>query len=425
MSSVAAAGGSGNPSVQLPVEHGASAEGAGGPLTERIGKVKMAAEEVFEKIQSIVFPLVSKLGESSSFCIDREGTLLTVAHNVPLETVSQEELSTTDGVQVFLGDAAKPHFPDPIEGIVHQHAKTLDLFLMRSDIQLTEEKVIPMLPESIRLKVGMKVYFAGYPLGQKSLTFHKGIISSITENEGIRRFTIDGTVVPGNSGGPVVVQIDGELFIAGVITSEIADFDPEFFKTAEILNQVVKQHPKAGTSVSVTLKDGRPKRFSYFELISLGLQAIQKNLSTGIGQAIDVRHYESLRPGAPPLEESEDRNFPVGSGNGCVGGKVIEHRGKEQIGLCKYFEDRNGSNGRGPRGIHVLLLPELGRGKFRYTLGNPHGAGNYNQGNQEDFYRKAAEKFVEIYRERGQVAPRSFEFHACRRDYTAVMVVRS
>jgi hypothetical protein len=286
----------------------------------------------------------------------------------------------------------------------------------------------------------MKVYFAGYPLGQDTVTFHKGIISSITEDQGIKRFTIDGTVVPGNSGGPVVIQYEGKLYLIGVITSEVADFSPEDQKTIAImkaLSEIKRKTPKQSHSNAITLDQHGvtvPIQITTSQgvetvlvndrdITCLALDLIQRNLSTGIGKAIDIRHYRHLFQEEPRLQEIDRYSFPVGQGKTLVSGQVVEKEGQKRI-LAKYMEVRYGNKGGGNRGVRITLCPVLGKGTFNYKFSpNPHTAqGNYNK-NQEELYLNAALKIVNHLISQKQFQ-HSFDFDACQATYSATLEER-
>jgi len=160
-------------------------------LYRRDVEPKLSNSHVFDKIRPLVCSINSSKGESSGFFINHRGTLLTVAHNIPEENANERVQFTTDYVQIDYGIQGNPYFSQPSDGIVQGHAKVLDLYSMESKIQLPESSIIPVLPEDIQLQEGMKVYFAGYPLGHDTVTFHKGTISSIIEDQGIKRFTIE------------------------------------------------------------------------------------------------------------------------------------------------------------------------------------------------------------------------------------------
>jgi phage gp36-like protein len=91
------------------------------------------------------------------------------------------------------------------------------------------------------LQVGEEVYFAGFPLTQEEPTFHCGVVSSTPQKKyGLPHFfTVDATVVPGNSGGPVFIVVDKvRLQLVGIISSQIADLDPKIIKTRKLLRRL-------------------------------------------------------------------------------------------------------------------------------------------------------------------------------------------
>jgi len=142
------------------------------------------------------------------------------------------------------------------------------------------------------LEEGMAVYFGGFPLSQKIATFHKGMISSISggTNGVPQHFTIDGTVVPGNSGGPVLVQKEGKLYLAGVIVSEIADLDTGFKPRNSILGLIgTSEKSDEQRKVIVQYDNGKEEEIDQDEALIKAVLEIQRNISTGIGKAIDAR----------------------------------------------------------------------------------------------------------------------------------------
>jgi len=412
-------------------------EGKVSSLSRRDVEPKLSTSYIFDKIRPLVCSIGSTIGESSGFFINHEGTILTVAHNIPEEKADERVQFTTDYVQIDYGIQGTPYFSQPSDGIVQGHAKVLDLYSMESKIQLSESSVVPILPEDIQLQEGMKVYFAGYPLSQDTVTFHKGTISSITEDQGIKRFTIDGTVVPGNSGGPVVIQYKGHVYLVGVITSEVADFSPEDQKTIAImkaLSEIKRKQPQASHSNAITLDQHGvtvPIQITTSQgvetvlvndrdITCLALDLIQRNLSTGIGKAIDIRHYRHLFQEEPRLQEIDRYSFPVGKGKKLISNTVGETDGEKRT-FAKYMEVRYGNKGRGNRGIHIMLCPALGKGPLNYKFSpNPHTAqGNYNK-NQEELYKEAALNVVRHLMSQKQ-APKSFTFNACQATYSAIL----
>lgn len=378
------------------------------------GGDRYATQEVFRRLKPLICSVQSAAGEATGFWMDKN-VILTVRHNIPN--------GSTDTVQVQWGDPEKPFFCRPKDEMVDQHSQMLDLYCMETVREIGQDQLIPTLPDNIPLEEGMKVYFAGYPLGQDQITLHKGTISSITVEDGIRHFTIDGTVVPGNSGGPVVIQHAGQLYLAGVITSEIADFSPEDLKITAIMRAIVAQNRSKGASPGVTqtvtiqTPDG-PEQIAIndTETISLALDLIQRNLSTGIGRAIDIRHSKHLFQKEPALQRMGTSSFPVGRGKGLVSNSITNDAG---VILAKFMEVRSGKKGGGNRGIRIVMQAAAGTGEYVYKFSpNPHTApGNYNK-NQPELYEKAAMKMMELSMQDRQV-PQNFTFDACKHTYTA------
>ncbi len=418
-----------------------------GPSENEQNKSKLSTMEVFDRIRPLLCSLNSTLGEFSGFFLDKE-TILTATHSIPFN--SEDRLFAMEYVQVSYPQQEKPYFPEPSDGIIKDHAVELDVFSMKSEAQLEKEEVDPikLLPDDLFLQEGMKVYFAGYPLGQGKATFHKGIVSSISEDRGTRRFTIDGTVVPGNSGGPVVTQFDGKVYLVGVITAEVADFTPEDRKTIAIMQALKNKRNESPNTNAPLISVGRMSlgndgitnsinirtnqgpetiKLNDMDVIHLALDLIQRNMSTGIGKAVDIRHYGNLFKEEPKLEIEDKQDFLVGGkGKALIAKTVnteIEKNGKpEQVGLVKYCEVRYGNSGGGNRGIRFFLLPALGKGVIRYKFSpNPHNAsGNYNK-NREELYDKATAAFLIAYQGKDDEYPTEFSFQACQTEYEAIM----
>lgn len=263
---------------------------------------------VFNSMRGLVrriFTLVGEtpLTEATGFFLERD-VVVTVAHNSLANGILQSTCYQEDTQRLML---------EPAEEMNLRNAQALDMLCFCSEIDLPEEGLLSEVPDEFVIEEGMEVYYAGFPYGRNKITFHKGMISSVSEEKGFREFTIDGTVVHGNSGGPVVVLIDGKPHILGIITSEMADFYPEDLKTIQCmkaLNQHFKEHPPAQvSSISgvVTTEAGIKRTFTIrrggqeerldltdAEVMTRSLDLIQRNLSSGIGRAVDIRDCTHL-----------------------------------------------------------------------------------------------------------------------------------
>ena len=79
----------------------------------------------------------------------------------------------------------------------------------------------PSILTNRQLKVGEKVYFGGYPFKKTNARLHTGHVSSVGKKG---EFSIDGVAVPGMSGGPIGIELEGKIYVVGTIASET--FDP-------------------------------------------------------------------------------------------------------------------------------------------------------------------------------------------------------
>ncbi len=103
----------------------------------------------------------------------------------------------------------------------------------------TKEYDIPALPVGMldeldqqRIGVGSDVLYAGFPNGMKDrrnglALMRKGSIASVPsmDCQGKGLVAIDGTVLPGNSGGPVFVDYADRYFLLGVMKAMSTEAD--------------------------------------------------------------------------------------------------------------------------------------------------------------------------------------------------------
>ncbi len=144
------------------------------------------------------------VGTGSGFVFQDFGTVVTCAHVVRGENI--------DGIMLKFQDT-DPMVPAKIVLLDHEH----DIALLAYDD--AEQKRKPLSPSKQPDDVleGMSIFFAGYPLAINTLMTHCGIISSkVNDATGMSRYSLDGTVNPGNSGGPLM-NMKGEVI--GVINS--------------------------------------------------------------------------------------------------------------------------------------------------------------------------------------------------------------
>lgn len=140
---------------------------------------------------------------------------------------------------------------------------------------LSKDEELPM--------IGEKIYFGGYPLTQKEYTFSTGMISSITTEGPKKTFVIEAPVAPGNSGSPVFIQRNGEIYLIGIISSEVARISEKMYELRNTNNN--------------QSKNIEPIQYGNIGLYgSLGeiTEALLGNLSTGKGKVIELKDISDL-----------------------------------------------------------------------------------------------------------------------------------
>ncbi|MCE9564485.1 MAG: trypsin-like peptidase domain-containing protein [Planctomycetes bacterium] len=165
-------------------------------------------------------------GSGSGFVIRADGEQLLVATNH--HVISPRSATVADGppvVTVVFESGSADEWERPGEVIAAD--SELDLAIVRvTKAKRTPKPIIPAL--SPKLMETMDIRICGFPFGgalalgarNPNITIGKGTVSSIQLNEDkkIGRVQIDGSMNPGNSGGPVV---DAEGRLVGVAVSII------------------------------------------------------------------------------------------------------------------------------------------------------------------------------------------------------------
>lgn len=283
-------------------------------------------------------------------------------------------------------------------------------------------ETFPLIPENFTLKEGMKVYLAGFPLGQTSPTFHKGIISSVlVDSKNITTgFTIDGTIVAGNSGGPVLVEHEGTLYLAGVIVAEVADLDGEFHEIANALEQVAKEENIYGMQLGLDYPDGTSETVFRDQFVIKAINSIKKNMSTGIGKAIDARYiYKLLNPSISvsdfearmqtnELLVRQPKFTPPVKGEFCFNKEASEDL--QKLGTIKYREERLAGT---KRAVEISIPKENSLRQKYFTHPDPHDVCvNDYLHDAKTFYKNAAREFCLAFIEANKTIRDSFDFKA-------------
>jgi hypothetical protein len=281
---------------------------------------KISKKTIYQQIDNVLCRVRSSKGPATGFLIG-QGLIC-----VPFHLLELKEIGVVD-------ERTKKYDVVPIECIYQgvsyianyhslslQTAFDLDCAIFR----IEDPDLFPVTDLELpvgEIEPGEKVYFGGFPLTQEIPTFHSGTVSSVSNKAGLSTFTIDATVVPGNSGGPVFVLQGNRLKLAGIITSQIADFSPEDERTIALmkaLKEWMDNNPETnvggmtissvhGMRSTLTITTSRGQEtvtISDRGLLCQICELVQRNLSTGIGKVLHVRHL---------LQVSEGRHVSVES----------------------------------------------------------------------------------------------------------------
>lgn len=150
------------------------------------------------------------------------------------------------------------------------------------------EPLAPLKCDFSSPRLGEKVYFGGFPVTQEAPSFHKARISTIEQTEDALTFHIDGTVLPGNSGGPVFAIRENQVRLIGMIFAEMANVDRGFIREKEVVKERLQLSTLQLSGVDI------PK------VICLVMDTVFDNLATGVGKVLGIKHVKDLTKAAPP-----------------------------------------------------------------------------------------------------------------------------
>jgi|GEM_PF-2629517 len=286
----------------------------------------LSTKEVFAKIKPLICRVLGNHSMGTGFFLNASGLILTAAH-IQASTIQYQGKTYT---------VKKPSFPhyNP------EQEKIFDLQLLQVHLENGESLPLegvdflelPQNPEP--LEEGEQIYFGGHPITQP-LTLHTGHVSSTLKQKNFYSFTVDGNVLPGNSGGPVVMQRD-KLCLVGVIRSEISDIHPHFKKITSIFSTLMTAESKnfyldnvEQTVIPIGMATNLHMAFS----------AISNNMATGIGNVVHAGHLRDL---FKPSEQ--DAASTISVYEFLVVKKIREEDKKEYKGRSIYPDGHEGKH---------------------------------------------------------------------------------
>lgn len=258
----------------------------------------LSSIDVYKVMEPCICSVHTPIGKATGFFVNETGMLTTALH------IIQFTNGNANSEQIKVRHGGEDHS-------VQFTAGTIATLKHRSDVDICLLQIIPpiqtkcmFLEKDIsQLNIGTEVFFSGFPLSQSSLTFHKGMLSSVLpEQNGTCHFTIDGTIVQGNSGGPVTMISENRLVVIGMIFQEAANLNKEFHEGKFVLEQLQKDCI-SGFPLTIT-SNGTQTTKKRTQFIADVIDTLIKNISTGIGKAIHAQHIIQMKmPNGIPEEE--------------------------------------------------------------------------------------------------------------------------
>jgi hypothetical protein len=243
-------------------------------LSAALPPPKISKNEIYQYfVPRVCFVSCSKEKNYTAAFIDKR--LVVTTFDVFTKVMKSDGKSwhiSSENIQIYYNHQKYPtQIPLDFDASCANHCKIAQLEL---PLLPTTTDYFESLPPIVRLGPGMSVYFVGYKDPTK-LTFHKAMITSIVRVSNVEHFEFDVALLPSYFGGPVVVKIQGKLYLAGLLTRGEGT-DPELAtlkKSVEALKS---------TSSNTTL-----------DIVMQTLAVLERSQTTG-GMAVHARYIARL-----------------------------------------------------------------------------------------------------------------------------------
>jgi S1-C subfamily serine protease len=222
-----------------------------------------------------------QLGTGSGFLVD--GLLVTCAHNIRSQAPNEVTALFPKG-----------NWQDPTHAGVHYY-KPLDHMKAHSSEHSFDYAVLECvigrpglgLSFSDRLcEPGEPVCSLGYAFDGSTLIMHQGIVASVEKSGVATMLTLDMSVNPGNSGGPLISLIDGK--VVGVVVRKATGLDKAFDQLTETMQSNIDVLAASGGGVQIGGIDAMAAFTAIQTQMLKVAKQIQRSAMVGIGYAIFI-----------------------------------------------------------------------------------------------------------------------------------------
>lgn len=368
--------------ANIPGSLEASSSSASASPLSVASKIPMPA--VFDRIRAIVCRIQSAEGFCSAFFI-HPNTVLTLCSYIPAAQSGQPDFSSVKVTRVY--EKRTQEFSlQPMKLLNPDNAKALDLFMFNTNKAIEASAILPPIPQEFSLREGVTIYFAGFTPGTFTPHFYKGYIDSTKETkQGVVSFSIDGTFMPGNIGGPIVLQNKGKLYLAGIVNVDTIPFSEQriLMNTRQVAMDFNAQ--EASSSSVATHPEFEAFKASIFSIMpDVFPRVTMRGLDIRAARLLTQRQIIPIPPRKMPTMDAKD----------MIRASLKDASNNK---LFDYMEIRYGKNGgASPRGIQIGTNTRPAQYRTFRISPNPHKTSDYNTKKKEkDFYKTAAKAFKE------------------------------
>jgi len=97
---------------------------------------------------------------------------------------------------------------------------------------------------NVSIVEGDVVYFGGFPLRRQYFSMQSSIVTAISSKDGHLWYEFAGAIVGGLCGGPLVIDLNSQLAVIGIIVTQAAVFSPKFLKVHEKVELIERHNVK-------------------------------------------------------------------------------------------------------------------------------------------------------------------------------------
>lgn len=240
-----------------------------------------------ERLASSTFMIICGKNIGSGFLFKKNDIVITNHH------VIKDNIDKKEPIYVLPETTVKQRRGFEAKLVVHD----VDLdyaVLVLTDPQLPRFPGLPGMPTPLvtskdtKTYRGRKVLFAGFPHGIDDLLVHEAIVSGPL---GHHAFYIDGMVNGGNSGGPIVDAITGDLI--GIVTQRRFFLEADARLLAQNAEQIARNLMPAATSNVQIMGINFDSFFKNISgVISMIPNLVALNANSGIGIGFNIQFVD-------------------------------------------------------------------------------------------------------------------------------------